>query len=284
MLQKLDHITLLSSNFEEAVQNYEIILGYPAVWHSTQTAQGSSRALFKVGEIALQIVSPQHNDSVKSEDGDGRETSSNYISSISLASDNIEETHRILKRRELEPTEITAYDNFDQERREFTCRNAKIKNVEVKVVEPLSGFDESPKRLNGEIPSLDHLVIDTPNVERAAATYGARMGFRLALERHAPEWKVHFLFFRIGEITFEVVHRLGVNHDINSLDRTFGFSWATKDLESTHQRLVSRGRDVSEIRVGRRPGSRVFTLRDKTCDIPTIFIEHENRVSVNKSQ
>lgn len=277
MLSKLDHITLFVPDLEEAIDNYEVIFGYPSVRQSTDASDGFASVLFKIGETALQIVSPRTSELSTPNTGHSLEHSSGHISSYSLATDNIHETHRILTRRGLNPTEITEQRYFDQLRKKFTCSKAIIKNVDLEIVEPLNDIETSPEDPASEIQSLDHLVIDTPNVERAAATYGARMGLRLALERSSPEWKVHFLFFRVGSTTFEVVHRLGVDHNTDDLDQPFGFSWATKDLERTRERLASSGRNVSEIRVGRRPGSRVFTLRDRTCGIPTIFIEHEQR-------
>lgn len=277
MLSKLDHITLFAPDLEEAVDNYEVIFGYPSARQSTDASDGVASVLFEVGETGLQIVSPLKIEGLTSTNVHSLEKSSGHISSYSLATDNIDGTHRIMKRRGLNPSEITEQRYFDQLRKTFTCDKAIIKNVDLEIVEPWNNRERLLEDSTSEIQSLDHLVIDTPNVERAAATYGARMGFRLALERNSPEWKVHFLFFRVGSTTFEVVHRLGVDHNIDDLDQPFGFSWATKDLARTHERLASAGRNVSEIRVGRRPGSRVFTLRDQTCGIPTIFIEHEQR-------
>ena len=277
MLSKLDHITLFAPDIQDAIDNYEVIFGYPSVRQSTDTSDEFASVLFEIGETALQIVSPRTSERSTSNTGHSPEHASGHISSYSLATDNIDETHRIMKRRGLNPSEITERRYFDQLRKRFTCNKDIIKNVDLEIVESLKDPETFPENSTSEIQSLDHLVIDTPNVERAAATYGARMGFRLALERSSPEWKVHFLFFRVGRTTFEVVHRLGVDHSTDDLDQPFGFSWATKDIERTRERLASSGRNVSEIRVGRRPGSRVFTLRDRTCGIPTIFIEHEPR-------
>ena len=51
----------------------------------------------------------------------------------------------------------------------------------------------------------------------------------------------------------------------------------TDDLEAAHARLSQAGRDVSELRTGRKPGSRVFTVRDGTQNVPTLFIAHTPR-------
>lgn len=271
MLTKLEHITLLVSDLDEATLNYETIFGFPCFWRSREENDGYSSVVFNIGEIALQIVSPKHKDT----EGKFAGKTLNSISNLSFTTTDIQETQRIFSRRGLNPSEVNKQSFLDGERKQFRCSNVPIEGIDVDVVEPLTNIGEHKSENNGRIQSLDHLVIDTPNVDRTLATYGTRLGFRLALERNAPQWGVHFLFFRIGGITFEVVHRLNVDHDTSQPDKSFGFSWASNNLEQTRDRLVSSGRDVSEIRTGRRPGSRVFTLRNKTCGIPTIIIEHE---------
>lgn len=280
MFSKLDHITLAAPDIEEAIENYETIFGYPSHSRTTDASGVCTNALFKIGETALKIVSPPKNREGTFNKVEFEEQSSGRVSSYAFATDNIEETHRVIKRRGLDPTEIVDQEYFGQQRRKFTCKNVNM-SVDVDAIESVSNFNSASEKPESEIQSLDHLVVDTPNVDRALATYGARMGFRLALERNAPEWKVHFLFFRIGSITFEVVHRFGVDHQIHELDRPFGFSWATRNIEQTQERLAASGCNVSEIRVGRRPGSRVFTLRDRTCGVPTLFIEHKLRDSAH---
>jgi len=49
-------------------------------------------------------------------------------------------------------------------------------------------------------------------------------------------------------------------------------SWRTDAIEATHAELTERGFDVSEIRTGRRPGTQVCTVRDKTHGVPTLIL------------
>jgi len=49
-------------------------------------------------------------------------------------------------------------------------------------------------------------------------------------------------------------------------------SWRTPDLEATHARLVAAGIAVSEVRTGRRPGTRIFTIRDSRARVPTLIL------------
>jgi hypothetical protein len=40
---------------------------------------------------------------------------------------------------------------------------------------------------------------------------------------------------------------------------------------------VADGVDVSEIRAGRKPGTRVMTVRNGTCGVPTLLVERTPR-------
>ncbi len=49
-----------------------------------------------------------------------------------------------------------------------------------------------------------------------------------------------------------------------SQDRLRGLCWRVADIDATHARLVQAGVDVSEVRTGRKPGTRVMTVRSGT--------------------
>jgi catechol 2,3-dioxygenase-like lactoylglutathione lyase family enzyme len=139
-------------------------------------------------------------------------------------------------------------------------------------IEPLDGILEPAEVPLGHVHALDHLVINTPNPDRAMALYGAKLGLRLALDRTAPEWGVRLIFFRTGGLTVEIAHRLGQAEDPSGPDSIWGLTWRVGDIEAAHDRLTRSGFNVSEVRSGRRPGTRVFTVRDGTMGVPTLFI------------
>jgi hypothetical protein len=103
------------------------------------------------------------------------------------------------------------------------------------------------------------------------------LGLDLALDRTREEWKTRFLFFRTGGLTFEVINRLGEDHDPAAPDSIWGLTWTVDDLSAAHARLTEAGFNVSEQRTGRKPGSAVFTIRDGTLGVPTLFIAHSSR-------
>jgi catechol 2,3-dioxygenase-like lactoylglutathione lyase family enzyme len=121
------------------------------------------------------------------------------------------------------------------------------------------------------ISALDHVVIRSPNPERAIAFYAGRLGLDLRLDRSNPAWGSRLLFFRCGDLVVEIAHDLakGVS---DGPDQLWGLSWRAVDIARAHARLKAAGVDVTDIRDGRRPGSQVFTVKSHTEGVPTLVI------------
>lgn len=121
------------------------------------------------------------------------------------------------------------------------------------------------------VSSLDHVVVRTPNPERAIAFYAGRLGLDLRLDRSNEKWGARLLFFRCGDLVVEIAHDLkkGVS---DAPDRLWGLSWRVPDVAKAQARLKAAGLDVTEPRDGRRPGSQVFSVKDKTEGVPTLVI------------
>lgn len=135
--------------------------------------------------------------------------------------------------------------------------------------------DEAPSPLTVDeaatVASLDHVVVRTPNPERAIAFYAGRLGLDLRLDRSNPKWGARLLFFRCGDLVVEIAHDMkkGVSDEP---DHLWGLSWRVPDIAATQARLAAAGLDVSEPRDGRRPGSQVATVKNGTEGVPTILI------------
>jgi hypothetical protein len=85
---------------------------------------------------------------------------------------------------------------------------------------------------------------------------------------------MRLMFFRTGALTVELAHRLsdGIG---NQPDKLYGLSWRVGDIETAHARLTKAKVPVSQIRAGRRPGTRVFTVKDGTVNTPTLILSAE---------
>ena len=124
---------------------------------------------------------------------------------------------------------------------------------------------------------MDHVVVSTQDPERAAALYGARLGLDMALDRSHPDWG-RLMFFRCGDLIVEVTHRPGKPSEAGQdgfkpATGLRGMCWRVADIDATHARLVAAGVDVSEVRTGRKPGTRVMTVRNGTCGVPTLLVQ-----------
>ena len=121
------------------------------------------------------------------------------------------------------------------------------------------------------VSGLDHVVIRSPDPERAIALYGGRLGLDLRLDRSNPAWNARLLFFRCGDLVVEIAHDLaaGISHGPDGL---WGLSWRVPGVDSARARLAAAGVSVSEVRAGRRPGTHVLTVRSHTGGVPTLVI------------
>ena len=233
MIDFLDHLVIAGS-----ITVYETLLGRRASDGRLQT--GNVGLLFGAGSDAL--------------------------SSMTFATASLDKAARLLERRAV-PSERQGGERLILSR--SATHGVPIDlctRKERAAPSPLAGADEA-----AAISALDHIVVRTPNPERAIAFYGGRLGLDLRLDRSNPDWGSRLLFFRCGDLVVEIAHDLkkGVS---DRPDHLWGLSWRTPDIAKANARLKAAGIDVSEPRDGRRPGSQVFTVKDRTEGVPTLVI------------
>jgi catechol 2,3-dioxygenase-like lactoylglutathione lyase family enzyme len=125
--------------------------------------------------------------------------------------------------------------------------------------------------------AIDHVVVRTPNPDRAIALWRDRLGLRLAFDREFSERGLRLVFFRSGGITLEFACSSPPPSDPSGTDQFYGLSYRVHDLEARRARLVAAGVDVSAIRPGFKPGTAVATVRSGTAGEPTLLLEDSNR-------
>jgi catechol 2,3-dioxygenase-like lactoylglutathione lyase family enzyme len=203
------------------------------------------------------------------------------LASLCFRTNDIARMHRRLDRLTLKPEPVAEAESRDTtsgatlswkrtRAATDTTRGVRLFFLELAKERPLS-VRTSP----ASVTAMDHVVVATADPERAAALYGARLGLDMALDRSHPDWG-QLMFFRCGDLIVEVVHRPGKDTDA-ARDRLWGLSWRVADADATRARLASEGLDVSDVRTGRKPGTRVLTVRSGTCGIPTLLVERTAR-------
>jgi catechol 2,3-dioxygenase-like lactoylglutathione lyase family enzyme len=279
MIRALDHVVIAVREVGAGVRAYATLLGRAPSWRAAPAA-GAESAMFGLGNVALELIAPA-GDGPRGQrlrallDGQGE-----GLASLAFGVDDVERAARRLDRVGLAPEPVTGGESVD--RRAGTQRRWRRTRLSVEATHGVRVFVVQPETpvprseaTAGEataVGGLDHVVIRTPDPERAAALYGARLGLDLRLDRTNPAWGTRLLFFRCGDLIVELAHDLATGVSARP-DRLWGLSWRVPDAAAARERLAGSGLDVSELRPGRKPGTHVFTVRDGTCGVPTLILE-----------
>jgi len=124
-------------------------------------------------------------------------------------------------------------------------------------------------------PAIDHVVVRTPDADRAICLWRDRLGLRLARDRLFPERGLRLVFFRSGGMTLEFATSDPPPADGDAPDRFYGVSYRVADLAARRDRLLGAGVDVSPIRSGMRPGTSVASVRSGTAGVPTLLLQEQ---------
>lgn len=280
MITGLDHLVLLCPEINSGAAVYEKLLGRKADWRA-QVEGGGASALFWLGNTSLELLAPSGEGPLADRLGELIEANGPGLTTLAFASDAIGEDHTTFTRRGLNPGEITeghsrhADTGAARNWQRFRIPDENAGGLKLFIVQPGEGALTPQPSAADAVHSLDHAVINTAAPDRTLALYGAKLGLRLALDRTNPDWGVRLIFFRTGGLTIEIARRLSEAEDPSRPDTFWGLTWAVQDIDAAHDRLSAAGFDLSEVRKGRKPGSRVFTIRNGTMNVPTLFIAHE---------
>lgn len=259
MITAVSHLAFAADDVEAAAADYEILLDRKP--DRLRSIDGKPFCRFQLSNIAFEISAA---------DGHGE-----GLKDIGFEAADIASTVRKLSRRGLvvgdiaEQTFRTPSGGNGMIRRRAEISPASTHGVALSVVETLEAA-RAPQS-GSSVSGLDHVVIRSPNPERAVALYGGRLGLDFALDRTNQDWGSRLLFFVCGGVRVEIGHSLakGVSDLPDSL---WGLAWQVADMSETQAKLQRAGVNTSEAKAGRRPGSHVMTVRSGTCNIPTIML------------
>ena len=275
MITGLDHVVVLTGDIEAGAAAYQTLFARQPSWRNS--GDGAERVLFTLDNMSLELMAPSVDSAaadriraVLAEQGEG-------LASLCFRTNDIDKMHRRLDRLTLKPEPVAAVESRDDlsgatlswkrtRAATNTTRGVRLFFLEREAERPLS-----VRSAPAGIMAMDHVVISTADPEGAAALYGARLGLDMALDRSHPDWG-RLMFFRCGDLIVEVTHKPGKAAE-TAPDRLRGICWRVADIDATHARLVADGLDVSEIRTGRKPGTRVMTVRKGTCGVPTLLVQ-----------
>lgn len=269
MIEALDHIAVAVNDLDLAAPAYEALLGRAPDWR--EEAAGARHAWFQLSNMALDIVQPDG----KGETGDRvrAQLASNGegLWGLAFATPDLDETRRTLARRGAPSSDPAALLSTDAWRLAFLDPEA-THGVPIALAEREPGKVRPRPNIDADgVHALDHVVINTPNPDRALALYGARLDLDFRLERSNPAWGSRLMFFRCGDAVVEVGASLNAPVG-DGPDRLSGLAWRVADPHAAQARLAAAGFDVSEVRKGRKPGTEVFTIRSGVAGAPSLII------------
>jgi len=128
-----------------------------------------------------------------------------------------------------------------------------------------------------DVEAIDHVVINSPDLDRAIALWRDRLGLRLALDREFPKRGLRLVFFRTHGVTLEFAGPSPPPAERTGPDAFYGIAYRVRDLDGCRTRLLHAGLDVSERRTGQKSGTTVVTVRSGTAGVPTLLIEDPSR-------
>lgn len=275
MITGLDHVVALVRDIGAARSAYQTLLGRAPAWQNS--GEGADRVLFTLDNMTIELMAPSGFTATADRMRALLEDHEGVLASLCFRVADISKMHRRLDRVALRPDPVAEVESGDEA--SGAVLHWKRTRAATELTRGVRMFflelaDERPKSVATDvapIDALDHVVITTEDSDRAAALYGARLGLDLALDRSHQDWG-QLMFFRCGDLIVEVVRRPVAGGDA-AHDRLWGLSWRVADIDATRVRLVAAGLDVSEVRNGRKPGTKVMTVRSGTCGIQTVLLE-----------
>jgi catechol 2,3-dioxygenase-like lactoylglutathione lyase family enzyme len=280
MIAGLDHVVILTEDIGKGVAAYERLLGSAPSWQNS--GDGADRVLFTFANMTLELMAPSGfslaADRIRSVIGQTGEG----LASICFATSDIGKMQRRLERVALKPepvAEVESQDSVSGATLHWKRTRASTdltRGVRMFFLELDGERPRSKATAASPVIGLDHVVVSTEDSERAAALYGARLGLDMALDRTHQDWG-QLMFFRCGDLIVEVVRRPVAGGDATR-DKLWGLSWRVGDIDAARTRLIEGGIEVSEVRNGRKPGTRVMSIRSNTRGVQTLFLERTAKV------
>jgi catechol 2,3-dioxygenase-like lactoylglutathione lyase family enzyme len=277
VLSGFDHVTVAVRELERAIADYTRLLGAEPVWQGEHPELGTRAALFGLDNALVELVAA-HKDAAAAEGLRARlATQGEGLPAIAFATADAEACSAALRARGLR---VTAPEAGEARGRDGSVRTYRAVELSRRVTRGLAVYSversddaalRAPAPAKEAAHALDHVVIRTSAPDAAVALYGEGLGIRLALDRELGGRRM--LFFRVGGVTVEIV----ADAKLGDEDAFYGLAYRVRDLDAAHARLREAGFSLSEPRTGNKPGTRVFTVRDQTCGVPTLIIHDPAR-------
>ena len=277
MISSVDHLIIAVKDLDQAISDYEKILGITPCWKGKHSELGTKNALFNFENTYLELLSPcdagpgtEFINALLAEKGD-------HLAGIALGTQNIEHTKEALKKNgyavEISSGEaVNEKDGKIRRWKNIFLPNALSRELFIFIIEHVEGgLSKNENQDPSIVKKLDHVVINTQDADSFISIYRDIYKIRLALDKTIEHWMRRMLFFRTNSTTIEVIEDKDKKE---SADELWGLAWEVDSIKDAHKRLVSNEVEVSPIKDGLKKGTLVATIKSHTCNVPTLLIEH----------
>ena len=274
----IDHVIIAVANLAQATADYSLLLGRRPSWQGSHPDHGTENTLFKLDNIYIELLAASGKGIAADLVNQIMEKRGQCLGGLVFATPRAESFIAHARAAGLPASDPVPGHGVDKltgaERhwRNMFWDPSAARGIFSFCIEhdPASNLPEAGILGEGPISAVDHVVVKTQDADAAKRFYGDQLGIRLALEQHVHEWGGTQLFFRASSMSIEVI----ASEKAGEQDELWGLAFKTQNIASTHNRLVAAGCEVSEIREGRKPGTRVCTVKSHTLGVPTLLIQH----------
>ena len=278
MSTTIDHIIIAVTDLLTATTDYTTLLGRLPNWQGSHPDYGTANTLFQLENTYIELLAPagqglatEHINKVLN----GRDT---RLGGLVFGTEDAAAFIGHARKQGLAASDpvpghgVDTLTGAERRWRNMFWDAAAARGIFSFCIEHEAGSSlrEAQPTGAGALTGVDHVVVKTQSVDAAKRFYGEQLGIRLALEQHVPEWGGTQLFFRTSSMSIEVI----ASDKAPAQDALWGLALKSPDLEATRARLFEAGADVSDIREGRKPGTRVCTVKSHALNVPTLLIEH----------
>lgn len=250
MISQLDSVVIGVNDLDAAAVDYAALVGKAGEQGAFRGAESVS---FQLANTCLRLVGTTERQGMKQ---------------LVFGSPDLESARRRLPNVGVDVLEGDSDDNF------LALNPETTRSVNLAVAAERESVSEDLAS-EGALAGLDHAVVASGDGDFTSALLSGRLQLDMRLDLTNQDWDSRLMFFRCGDLIVEVYQSLSKPLPPER-DRFFGLSWRTNNIEATNSELREKGFDVSDIRTGRRPGTRVCTVRDKTHGVPTLILGRDN--------
>lgn len=283
MLESLDHVVIATRDLGPASARMARLLSRSPSWSGEHPALGTANALFRLENTYLELLAPAGPGALADALEARLAAVGEGLFALAFGTPDADAARAELDARGLEPGPVAPGVGRDvdsgawREWRHVVLPPARTRGVLLFAIEHRSPSEllplVAPLGAAAAAPhALDHVVVRSADGDATRALYGDGLGLRLALDRRFEAFGFRGLFFRVGGATLEVAAPLAAAPGSAAPDVLSGLAFAVADVEAAQRRLAGLGFEVSPVRTGRKAGTRVCTVRDAPCGVPTLLV------------